>query len=247
MGHIYANARRVIGYTGENDNHSKAIMTACRDHQIFLDTQEHLTAFMIRPWFRRTWVIQEALLAQELALHCGTWRASFKDFIQLYDGMREVPQAISRPQNLMELKAWYDSRRPIARAGSDPVFVPRPDIKNGGNAGEMSIESLPFEDIVEMLLATTSFDCRDKRDKVYALLSLLEGRIPARLTTNYDKSVKEVFEGVVNFLSERDILYDWFAHTPCRFDHAVQYWNEHGGCVECYGLELQDMTRPFRH
>lgn len=201
---------------------------------------------MERPWFRRTWVIQEALLAQELALHCGTFRANFKDFIQLYERVHGIPRLRSRPQNLMELKAWYDTKRPRARGTSTRVFGPRPDNKNGRNAGEASIGCLPFEDIVEMLLATINFDCRDKRDEVYALLSLFEGRIPARLMPNYDKSVNEVFEGVVNFLEERGVLYDWFDDVPCRYDHGARYWHEHGGCVECYGLELQDMIRPSR-
>lgn len=93
---IYSNASRVVIDLGPEADESADFMDwiadlhAPSDHaaQAVKPGREIIQKFFARPWFRRVWVLQEALLAREVAVICGDrqvpWEAlrTFKDYDQ---------------------------------------------------------------------------------------------------------------------------------------------------------------------
>jgi hypothetical protein len=47
-------------------------------------TQKALVAFLCRPWFRRSWIIQEFIVSQEVELVCGKERCDYGSFLPAF-------------------------------------------------------------------------------------------------------------------------------------------------------------------
>jgi hypothetical protein len=110
---IYSSASRVVSYLGEKEGrsdlalqlHEKIGMTDFSSLPQKKVTPEWLEAsglpafgdpawaaleaFWRRPWFRRIWVVQEFVLAQDILMICGEWEGSWKNFISATEKMME--------------------------------------------------------------------------------------------------------------------------------------------------------------
>lgn len=172
MRDIYAKARQVIVWLGDDDesdeeafdflnwlatsfNQNKEDQFGRRRQWLQIHREntlqiEHTIALLQRPWFTRTWVVQEVASAQKAILVNGHKTISWEDFwtatSRLWDPLFEhsVPLEIFRAQR--NIWAIESAKRSV----------------NG-----MSVLSLH-----KLLLATHSNDCSDARDKVFAILGL---------------------------------------------------------------------------
>ncbi|ORY05559.1 heterokaryon incompatibility protein-domain-containing protein [Clohesyomyces aquaticus] len=115
MGRIYAQAHKVRIWLGEagNDDKIASLFTGLRAlallgqdekalefpriHEILTDIcgrdcNESTAAFFSRPWFGRRWVLQEAVMANHLIVHCGLskldWRWFTKGTRVLHDAFK---------------------------------------------------------------------------------------------------------------------------------------------------------------
>lgn len=90
MGIIYANASRVVVYLGETADNSDLALKHMeyehglddyprRDISVPVPSEDDVAAFTDRPWFYRTWVLQEVTNAPDVLIQCGmstlTWQA----------------------------------------------------------------------------------------------------------------------------------------------------------------------------
>ena len=173
MRDIYAKARQVIVWLGDDDESDKEAFDFLNwlatslgqneeeDHvgrrQQWLQIQrekileiEHTIALLQRPWFTSTWVVQEVASAQKAILVYGRKTISWEHFwtatSRLWDPLFEhsVPLEIFRAQR--NIWAIESAKRSV----------------NG-----MSVLSLH-----KILLATHFNDCSDPRDKIFAVLGL---------------------------------------------------------------------------
>ncbi|KAF2212181.1 hypothetical protein CERZMDRAFT_6068, partial [Cercospora zeae-maydis SCOH1-5] len=63
MGDIFLNARKVIVWLGDHDHDSQAGMQLAEQLRLLCDRKwKALAAILRRPWFWRTWIVQEVVL-----------------------------------------------------------------------------------------------------------------------------------------------------------------------------------------
>jgi hypothetical protein len=132
-----------------------------------------------RPWFRRVWVLQEAFMSKEANVLCGT---------------RIVPWAMFRP-----FKIWIDS----SLAFEDETWHSQlpdvvPHVLTVGNHKSRTYTAR--KDLLPLLCKGRVCAATDPRDKVFALLPLLEDARTENLSADYAKETVEVFAEVATWL-----------------------------------------------
>jgi hypothetical protein len=211
MDSIYSSARRVIIWLGEETEETKGSFTLLRrahdsmgQHRNTLDDNRELEDWspvlnlLRRSWFQRTWIIQEAVLAREPLLACGFETIPYSmlgEYCSRY-GLRE-----SMPEDPLVQKA-LDSIHMIDHARRE--HHTRYRISHGrvnGRTTSAKLKYTPKLPLVTMLYETRGFRCKDKRDKVFGILSLVLDVEPddevRRL--GYANSVEEVYETVAKW------------------------------------------------
>ncbi|KAI1132662.1 heterokaryon incompatibility protein-domain-containing protein [Nemania abortiva] len=147
-----------------------------------------------RPWFQRTWVIQEAILAQRGLVICGDksvpWlkfeRVSY-DIYMYHHSVRTIPN--------------YDTIDSVVR-GLTMMRLARVD------HGRLHAASLltrfnpgalwEYSKLLDLIVDTRRFSCTESRDKIYGLLGITYQSINNKyITPNYSLSVEEVFKSFV--------------------------------------------------
>jgi hypothetical protein len=124
-------------------------------HELDQDAWTALKRLFQRPWWGRLWVVQESLLAQKVAMNCGTKVVGIENFVQLKEieqKYRRRPEARLRPMQVgltspfgTILSDWKRHKDMIAKGGI-PLF--------------------------EVLSITGECECKDPVDKIFGLLSM---------------------------------------------------------------------------
>lgn len=146
------------------------------DRSILIDIEyEHLISLLYRDWFHRTWVIQEVASAREAIVLCGGHKLRWETFAAVYmrlgDHFFSVSQSGSQTARhaLENISAIENARR--SRSGA--LFMP----------------------LFHILLATSSSQCVDPRDKIYAVKGLAKDWMHKRgLEKNYTASFETLFK-----------------------------------------------------
>ncbi|KAH8646504.1 heterokaryon incompatibility protein-domain-containing protein [Tricladium varicosporioides] len=137
---------------------------------------EHLVNLLCRPWFTRTWVIQEVASAKNAIVLYGQrsmqWEAFADTYIKLGDHFLPVTQFRDQQplHSLESIGAIEDARR----AHSGPLTM----------------------SLFHILVATSYSQCNDPRDKVFAVQGLARDWIPHQSTPKLE-SVKALQQGTV--------------------------------------------------
>ncbi|KAG4431468.1 hypothetical protein IFR05_013058, partial [Cadophora sp. M221] len=129
-----------------------------------------LILLLQKPWFLRTWIIQEVALAKTAVVLCGTHSARWDDFY------RVVKYAIDVDYFSSTMPELYSSMQSIERARRNLALdrYPRP---------------------LDLLASFQIFHATDARDKVFGLYSLINPSDLAvlKLQPDYDLDVIKVF------------------------------------------------------
>ncbi|KAF9881730.1 hypothetical protein CkaCkLH20_00876 [Colletotrichum karsti] len=171
MRRIYSAADQVIMWLGTRDEESHAafrFMNLMRNHSWKEDWEEekkenledirYVFTLLARPWFRRTWVIQEVVLNRNVAVMCGDDSVDFRVFeccvyaVWLYFDVDDYGD-----DHPSILGLWH---------ASELMAILREFRKH---------RSVSFEKLLE-----TSYFCKatDDRDKVYGFMGLARHRTP---------------------------------------------------------------------
>lgn len=141
--------------------------------------RESLKHLFGRPYFRRTWIVQEVALAQTLELHCGPALTYLSTFA-------------GKP-----LEAIFGAE------------IPHPPwLKHSKHAASLLRES-PVRSLAEQMLTlifdTASCQCKDDRDRIFALFSLLDWGnkeiLGNCLSADYNKSTVQVYTQIAEFIA----------------------------------------------
>ena len=149
---------------------------------------EALARVFDRPWFRRVWVIQETVMAARALVCCG-------NFIVAWDDLARACRCQIRQQSLRQ---GHNALESIDNTRWQRI--------KGGN------------DIYDTLFMSYRFQCTDPRDKIYAVVGLVDHpQHKEQLTIDYEGGVEEIYHrSAVNIvLSNRslDLLQCVVYHT----------------------------------
>ncbi|KAF5595330.1 heterokaryon incompatibility het-6 [Fusarium pseudocircinatum] len=198
MGDIYKSARQVVVWLGDAADDSHLVFQHINDEDIpdsfhgnsspSQDKRRAWSALIKRPWFFRTWVIQEIALAKRAVMMCGEeetlWRnveISYKpDFSNGAKGLSTSRSSgDDHPIKGFDPDSHVWSLRRL-RVGSDPMSILR----------------------YSRVCQTTEI-----RDKIYGILGLFE---PGFIPVDYDLPVEDIFrqftEAVIKLTKNLSIL-----------------------------------------
>lgn len=172
MGRIFSTAARVISWVGDEADNSSSVMKAIRATQQkqigTLEVKQALEAFAQRSYWRRMWVAQEFLLPLHLVILCGHEAARWEDLTHFWyhRKLRVVSGAYGDD--------WYFCAYELAslqRTGLAALIHARKSRHDG--VGNYKYGTSPVS-VDQILLRFTFGECSDPRDRIYALLPLIE-------------------------------------------------------------------------
>ncbi|EWY92013.1 hypothetical protein FOYG_08919 [Fusarium oxysporum NRRL 32931] len=181
MGDIYKSARQVVVWLGEAADDSHLVFQHLNDESIPgsfhnnstppQDKRHAWSALVKRPWFFRTWVIQEIALAKRAVMMCGedstlwknvdvSWKPDFSGGAKGLSTSRG--KECDHPIEGFDPDSHVRSLR-LLKVGSDPMSILR----------------------YSRVCQTTEI-----RDKIYGILGLFE---PGFIPVDYDLPVEDIF------------------------------------------------------
>ncbi len=196
MGSIYANAAQVMVWLGEEDGDTKLAFKGLRDfaasHRQSLNESSvygtpidvdnarlaAIKRILKRPWFSRTWTLQEVVLAKDALFVCGNEQISFSKFDEACQWIHyhNLDVAIDYLHiTLLDMSATHHSLR------SDDTTT--------------ATEALS---LINLLSQTRFNESTDPRDKIYGLLGIATNY--GSIEPDYALSVAEVYLETVRVL-----------------------------------------------
>ncbi|KAJ1323795.1 HET domain-containing protein [Microdochium nivale] len=141
-------------------------------------TWTRISKLLSRPWFRRTWLVQEIYCARNVQLALGAHMISWTVLAQ-------VCRSIAK----------YGLERNVCHVDKGDLRTKQPlgfaHILALDKVGEARQKKLDL-DLASMMLRTCFFETADARDMLYSLLSLIPPAGRAALEVNYELSNKEL-------------------------------------------------------
>ncbi|KAF2159517.1 hypothetical protein M409DRAFT_29991 [Zasmidium cellare ATCC 36951] len=229
MGDIFSGARKVLVWLGGHYDDSRKgmqladqLLRVCRGQGLTTLDRTQLRRYgmpevgntkwkalegvLLRPWFYRTWVVQEVVLNANVELTLGddvarcsiTWD-ELEDVVSLLEGPAPRDWQLD-----LTMSAW---RLPFSRINRIRKRHQRAMMRRtNGAIAEMEGSTALFEepesndndeyihgqddlDLLELLLMSRDLGATDPLDKIYALLGLAEHNI----NPNYDASPEQLF------------------------------------------------------
>ena len=205
MGMIYTKARRVIIWLGEGTPEVIRAFTMMKEaapqfsHWRRSDNApiaiswdwSPVFALLRRPWFQRTWIIQEAVLAHEPILACGHETLPWQTLVNFCEA-DEFNSIVPPDDAEIEQALQAVSMITHGRHECHTKFIRKRKKKE---------KYTPDFKLVSTLYETRGFRCKDDRDKVYAVLSMVTNVGPEDevLMPNSQASVEDVFQAVAQW------------------------------------------------
>ncbi|KAH8602186.1 heterokaryon incompatibility protein-domain-containing protein [Bisporella sp. PMI_857] len=189
MGNIYRRASQVvidIGEESKDSEHALDSILTCSPSKLYpmlegLDIRDSVNALYSRPWFNRIWVLQEVFMARKAIVLCGK---------------RVLPWSEFCPKHIL-ISSW--------EAGETENWHPRLPFTLPNSLLIESRETRSYsaaKDFFKLLRSMRTCDATDPRDKVFALLPLLEDSAQTGLAADYSKGKEEVFIETARWLVE---------------------------------------------
>jgi hypothetical protein len=151
-----------------------------------------LDALLARPWWERTWVVQEVWSTSNAVLQCGTTTVEWKTFqramkySETWDDMWGNVKGTKREMQWETLRRRYTLAIHLAKARVDD------------------------NTLASLLVNTWDRASTDPRDKVFAMLALLGKTQDVSMAPDYGKSMEQVYREVAHDIitkqSKMDIL-----------------------------------------
>lgn len=156
----------------------------------FRGPHELISYLFEQPWFRRVWVLQEALNAQSAFLHCGynilPWEVLIDVNESLMNQFNGYTEGHHEPLTRMPL-LWASLAEARREKKSSAIAFDTVSKKQGFSMR-----------ILNIFLDGLEFNATDPRDKLFALLGFGDetnglGTLPPAIRPSYEKPANEVF------------------------------------------------------
>jgi hypothetical protein len=172
MAKIYAYARQVLAWLGEEADGSNEVMEQIRaeadqrirsqSHSSILNQTDtgvsdiSMRLFLTRPWFRRIWVLQEIAAARSISFICGARELSGSCFYHGLQAFERDEKSRLHGQNTISSIAYLLSGAAL-------------HFSHGDGGAEFQLGLRPLSELVDMFRMR---EATDSRDKIYALLGM---------------------------------------------------------------------------
>ena len=151
---------------------------------------EALARLFERPYFRRTWVVQEVVVASDIIIRCGSFALSW-----------EYVEYIARS---LLATGWIRALKKVYGSNCIPNYV---QTISNIKASFSEIKGGPGVPLSLLLNASRRFGATDPRDKAIALVGLADQRSlgsSATAVLDYSKSVEDLYTEVTGHLIKRE-------------------------------------------
>ena len=237
IGNIFRHASCVLAWVGEHADGSEELFNPWKDSKIpsgwiqpfytfrdsadtSLSTKELsrrkkiMLSFIERPYWRRTWIVQEILIARKLVIHCGSDTMNWIDFV--------------------DRKWWCLYLRNFDERHLFNSCAPPRDWFFWKLVDHTSTTWSDGISILKLMVEFSYTESYDRRDRVYALLTLDRVRDKA-IPSNYNVDFIEVFITVLDLRvdgGQGDLkeFWDLKGSAAHSFVHAFQI--NHEECQE---------------
>lgn len=160
---------------------------------------EKTVVIWARPWFSRRWIIQEMALAQKATVHCGTVSMD-------WNVLSHANQAISRLAG--DGSQYWNKETKKIRQLRAMTMTNMWKLNHIREQIWTNSQSPPRRRIHELLDHARAFDCRDAKDRVFALLAIFNRGREEPLKIDYSKSEAEVYIAFTRYCLQNDITVD---------------------------------------
>lgn len=210
MKQIYANASRVLIWLGDQQDDTWDIAYIFAKWQVtrrekfgaerveyhkmqekigydrrLLDTIRRLSA---RAWFHRVWTFQEACLAQQAVVLEGQFQIQWSALLTAATDLEHY--------NLLQYA--------FGSAGDSIVALTRWSSVLANTSGGYGPDRGMYPSLLDLLILTRNLEATDPRDKIYAVLGVLEEQKNPGVFPDYTASVEELFIGTAQKIIRRD-------------------------------------------
>ncbi|MCJ1386581.1 hypothetical protein MMC17_009707 [Xylographa soralifera] len=135
-----------------------------------------LTSLLFSRWFRRLWVVQEALLAKKLEIVCGRCSIDWDDFYTLVDAELQTMADYETLRECMDRQGWAYLSLTDASSSMGAITFYRGQVARKG----------PFlNNIISFLEVIREKEVLKPIDKVYSILALITDEARQSLTVDY--------------------------------------------------------------
>jgi hypothetical protein len=188
MFQIFAKAKWVVAWLGPEEDGSEVIMAAIKEREnidVASIPASAILSFLSRPWWTRAWVLQECMAAGSIRmwLVCGPSNAH----------LISVLPFINRVLMYMNRQSYYIHRTTLREKLSFcwHLFI--------------NLERFETErgfSLYDIIKVSSKLEATDPRDKIFALLGLVDDQTRSQLTPDYSLSPCEIFCKAIRVMAE---------------------------------------------
>lgn len=222
IGRIFRQASRVLVWVGEAANNSDMLfrpaatrfqafwqdLTSAKQSSVMLQRRVPIwNAFLSRPYWKRTWIVQEIILARTIVVHCGADHADWDSLVRpnwpdlSFDKISLHSSKLTKAVGIDAAKRFRSNAQTLEALAHSRISYWR----DRGNA-------VPGTNIVFLPTAFARNECFDRRDKIYAMLSLEPNEeFRNSIGVDYSISIEELFARVLFALEQH--WNEWLAAT----------------------------------
>ena len=189
MGRIYRGASQMFAWLGEDEYNVAEVFRSLNawspdsstsgpghfSHLLARDIYwkgvvEALNNIRDRPYWTRTWIFQEILLARDVIVLCGESSVSWKRLMDLCSAKKSL-----------DLPFEFDGR---------PFELEQMRKNNSSRENGKPEEGIDLLDLVSLVSET---NCTDPHDKIYGVLSLTAPSVSSCFTVDYSEQLESLF------------------------------------------------------
>ncbi|TGJ80421.1 hypothetical protein E0Z10_g8341 [Xylaria hypoxylon] len=155
----------------------------------------HVVRLLQRPWFERTWIIQEAILAERGLVICGDKLVPWLMFERVAHDIYVYNSTVKTIPNYDTIHNAIEGLEMMRLARRDQRRLHSASISSRLNSGGALWE---YSKLLDLLFDTRKFLCMNPRDKIYGLLGVTNEDIHNKyIIPDYNLSAEEVFKSFV--------------------------------------------------
>jgi Heterokaryon incompatibility protein (HET) len=227
MGRIYSECLKVLVWLGPEDETTKSaiavaeevamgkhyIRSECRfDGRTCGNDVKILDTLLRRPWWTRSWTLQEIVLAGKVDMFCGSLQLDWETLVQAHDNMEKHRVTCCLAPLCMECLAGIK------------FFA---NVVTGISVAQRSFKSNGGMYLLNVLARHRARKATDPRDKIFGCLGLVPADQARLIMPDYEASIEHVYCQTIifdiNWRGSLDSL-DYASDNECTSDTALPSW-----------------------